>query len=263
MAAKNIQGTSRADERDIDRLLHSAPGASAVTRLSAVETVRARILLSVEHGLLVPGGKLPGTELIAAGLEVSVITARRGLESLVEDGVLERRRGRGGGTFVAQHPPKLQDDAVRAYLDDVPAVLRLIDQRSLMESAIAAQAALNASGAQCLELEDLIGQSARAMNWHEHHIPDTRFHRRVAEISALPEVPAYLFCYESLLKYFVPYPQEQLEEGRTHHQRLVDAFRARDPLAAIDVTREHVDALRREMFFGLPGGNATEPGTAP
>lgn len=260
MTAKNIPGRTRAEQRDIDRLLHSAPGASAVTRLSAVETVRARILLSVEHGLLLPGGKLPGTELIAAGLEVSVITARRGLESLVDDGVLERRRGRGGGTFVALHPPKIKDDAVRAYLDDVPAVLRLIDQRSLMESAIAAQAALQASEGQCLELEELISQSAKAANWHEHHIPDTSFHRLVAKISGLPEVPAYLFCYESLLKYFVPYPQEQLEEGRAHHQRLVDAFRARDPLAAINVTREHVDALRREMFFGLPGNAAGAPG---
>ncbi|WP_084793304.1 FadR/GntR family transcriptional regulator [Glutamicibacter halophytocola] len=251
MTAKNISGLTHAEEREIDRLLHAAPGAAAVTRLSAVETVRARILLSVEHGLLVPGGKLPGTELIAAGLEVSVITARRGLESLVEDGVLERRRGRNGGTFVAQAPPELNDVAVQAFHDDVPEVLRLIDQRSLMESAIVAQAALNATEAQCQQLEELIRLSASAANWHEHHIPDTKFHRLVAEISALPEVPTYLSSYESLLKYFVPYPQEKLNEGRGHHQQLVEAFRKRDPLAAIAVTREHVDALRREMFFGL------------
>lgn len=251
MTAKNISGLTHAEEREIDRLFHAAPGAAAVTRLSAVETVRARILLSVEYGLLVPGGKLPSTELIASGLEVSVITARRGLESLVADGVLERRRGRGGGTFVAEQPPKINDSAVQAFRDDVPEVLRLIDQRSLMESAIAAQATLNATEAQCQELEELIRRSAEAANWHEHHIPDTRFHRLVAEISGLPEVPTYLSTYESLLKYFVPYPQEKLNEGRGHHQSLVDAFRNRDSLAAMAVTREHVDALRREMFFGL------------
>jgi len=251
MAAKNLSELTTAQEREIDRLLFAAPGSAAVNRLTAVETVRARILLSIEHALLAPGSRLPRTELIAAGLEVSVITARRALESLVADGVLERRRGRGGGTFVAQEPPQLNDSSVTAFRADEQAILRLIDQRSLMESAICAEAALRATSEQCDGLEDLILQSQRAASWHEHHIPDTKFHHLCAEISALPEVPTYLASYEALTKYFVPYPQEQLEEGRGHHRKLVAAFRARDPLAAIAVTREHVNALRHEMFVGL------------
>lgn len=251
MAAKKSSVLTTAQEREIDRLLYAAPGSAAVTRLTAVETVRARILLSIEHALLAPGSRLPSTELIASGLEVSVITARRGLESLVLDGVLERRRGRGGGTFVAADPPQLNDSSVQAFRADEQAILRLIDQRSLMETAIVAEAALRATEAQCDELEDLIGQSQRAASWHEHHIPDTRFHHRVAEISALPEVPTYLATYEALTRYFVPYPQEELEQGRDHHRRLVEAFRQRDSLSAMRVAREHVDALRHEMFVGL------------
>lgn len=251
MVAKHFPEQSIAQEREIDRLLFTAPGSAAVNRLTAVETVRARILLSIEHALLSPGSRLPRIELISAGLEVSVITARRALESLVADGVLERRRGRGGGTFVAQAPPQLNDAAVTAFRADEKSILRLIDQRSLMESAICAEAALRATPEQCDELEKLIHQSQRATNWHEHHVPDVKFHHLCAEISALPEVPTYLASYEALTKYFVPYPQEQLEEGRGHHRQLVTAFRTRDPLAAIQVTRTHVDALRREMFVAL------------
>lgn len=236
---------------DVHLTLFSAPGAAEMTRLSAVETVRARILLSVEHGLLAPGSRLPRTELIASGLEVSTITARRALESLVEDGVLVRRPGRGGGTFVADAPPQLQDSAVSAYRADRHAIHRLIDQRSLMESAIAHEAALRATPEQCDELDELVLRSQRAADWLEHHIPDSRFHRLVAEMSGLPEVPAYLSVYEALLKYFVPYPQEQLEEGRDDHRALVASFRAHDPVAAVAVTRRHVDSLRREMFVGL------------
>ncbi|MGP9607799.1 MULTISPECIES: FadR/GntR family transcriptional regulator [unclassified Glutamicibacter] len=254
MTAKNNPGSANAEKREAERLLHAAPGSAAVTRLTAMETVRARILLSVEHRLLAPGGKLPSTQLIAAGLEVSVITARRGLESLVADGVLERRPGRGGGTFVVQDPPQLNDSSVQAFRADEDAVLRLIDQRSLMECAVAAQAALRATEEQCQELEELISQSARAASWHEHHIPDTRFHRLLAEISDLPEVPTYLAAYEELLKYFVPYPQEKLEAGRGHHRQLVNALRRHDPLEAMSVTQEHVAALREEMFFGLGTG---------
>lgn len=247
MAAKKASTTA-----EIDQALFSAPGSDALTRLSAVETVRARILLSIEHGLLAPGSRLPRLELIASGLEVSQITARRGLESLVDDGVLRRRPGRGGGTFVADAPPELHDSSVSAYRADEQSIRRLIDQRSLMESAVVHEAALQATPEQCDELDRLIEQSQRAANWLEHHVPDSRFHHLIAEISGLPEVPAYVTVYEALLKYFVPYPMEQLEDGRDEHRALVAALRAHDPAAAVAITRAHVDALRREMFLALP-----------
>lgn len=236
----------------LDQALFAAPGSAALARLSAVETVRARILLAVEHALLAPGSKLPRVDHIAAGLEVSTITARRALESLVDDGVLVRRPGRGGGTFVADTPPALHDTSVSAYRADAQAIRSLIDQRSLMESAIVHAAALTATPEQCDELDGLIAESQRAQNWMDHHVPDSRFHRLVAEMSGLPEVPAYLAVYEALLRYFVPYPMEQLEDGRDEHRDIVAAFRAHDPVRAVDVTRHHVDSLRREMFLALP-----------
>lgn len=251
-AGKTDRATKQAS--GIDLALFVAPGSAALTRLSAVETVRARILLSIEHGLLAPGSKLPRVEHIAAGLEVSTITARRALESLVEDGVLTRKPGRGGGTFVADTQPDLHDSAVSAYRADEQAIRNLIDQRSLMESAIVHAAALAATPEQCDELDALIEQSQRAKSWMEHHVPDSRFHHLCAEISGLTEVPAYLAVYEALLKYFVPYPMEELKEGRDEHRALVAAFRAHDPVAAIAVTRHHVDSLRSEMFLALPRG---------
>ncbi|KAB1645069.1 FadR/GntR family transcriptional regulator [Gulosibacter chungangensis] len=247
-----MTATGKNSGTEVDRALFAAPGSAALTRLSAVETVRARILLSIEHGLLAPGSKLPRVEHIAAGLEVSAITARRGLESLVESGVLIRRPGRGGGTFVAEQVPELQDSSVMAFRADETAIHSLIDQRILMESAVVFAATLAATPTQCDALDELIEQSQNAQNWMEHHVPDSRFHHLVAEMSGLPEVPAYLAVYESLLKYFVPYPMDQLEEGRDEHRALVAAFRAHDTAAAIEVTRAHVDSLRREMFLALP-----------
>ena len=37
---------------------------------------------------------------------------------------------------------------------------------------------------------------------------------------------------------------------------LVAAFRRHDPVAAVEITRAHVDALRREMFVALPSAPA-------
>src|SRR5699024_3150629 len=102
----------------------------------AVDTVRARIRLSIESGLLPPGTKLPHLDDIAAGLEVTKATARRALEQLVDEHVLVRKRGRYGGTFVAKNLPKESGGATDVYRSATSVVRLLIDQRSFMESVI-------------------------------------------------------------------------------------------------------------------------------
>ena len=63
--------------------------------------------MAISLGLLKPGERLPDQEDVALGLSVSPITARRALASLAEQGVVVRRRGRAGGTFVADSPPTM------------------------------------------------------------------------------------------------------------------------------------------------------------
>ena len=161
MAGKNSRASNR-ETHEVDQALFTAPGSvrSHDSQLSTPSELEFSCRSSMRCWHL--EGSSPRTELIAGGLEVSHITARRALESLVAEGVLVRRRGRGGGTFVADDPPTLDDSSVTAYRADEQAILRLIDQRSLMESAIVAAAALRATAAQCDELEDLIRQSKNA-----------------------------------------------------------------------------------------------------
>ncbi|GAA2026957.1 hypothetical protein GCM10009720_03300 [Yaniella flava] len=235
----------------ISEVLHASPGAKALTRLSAVDTVRARIRLSIESGLLSPGTKLPHLEDIAVGLEVSKATARRALEQLVEEDVLVRKRGRYGGTFVAENLPEETGDATAAYHSAASAIRLLIDQRSLMESTIMLAAAQHASEADCHKLEQLTKQSERSRTWYEHHAYDVKFHRHCANMSQLQETDAYLKTYHSLHKYFVPYPMEKIQPRLDEHRELIEAFRTNDSLKAVEITQAHVGVLREEMFIGL------------
>ncbi|MGA7204801.1 MAG: GntR family transcriptional regulator, partial [Specibacter sp.] len=73
---------------------------AGLERRSAIDAVRVRIGTAVFLGLLKPGERLPDQHEVALGLSVSPITARRALTSLADDGVVVRRRGRSGGTFV-------------------------------------------------------------------------------------------------------------------------------------------------------------------
>ena len=57
---------------------------------------------AIENGELAPGERLPPERGLAAELGVSRMTVRQALGTLESRGLLERSRGRGGGTFVAR-----------------------------------------------------------------------------------------------------------------------------------------------------------------
>ncbi|GDY78869.1 hypothetical protein SAV31267_083540 [Streptomyces avermitilis] len=163
---------------------------SGVRRLSALEAVRARIALAVDLGLLSPGERLPGTAQIARALDVSEITARRALVSLCGDGVLERRRGRNGGTLVAAHPTPGTVLTTETYRTATDAVHRLIDHRLALECGIAHLASVRASGEDLSELQEIVEEMDRAPSWAEFHGCDERFHLRLAEATGVPRSPA-------------------------------------------------------------------------
>ncbi|MFK0104159.1 FadR/GntR family transcriptional regulator [Streptomyces sp. NPDC091217] len=229
-----------------------APQLSGIRRLSALEAVRARIALAVDLGLLAPGERLPGTDRIAAALGVGEITARRALVSLCEDGVLERRRGRNGGTLVAEQPAKGVIDTTTAYRADTAAVHRLIDHRLVLECGIAHLAAEHADDAALAELQQLVDAMDRAESWAEFHGLDERFHLATAAATGVPgtDVP-YATVLRELYRYYLPYPMAALRESNAEHRRLVEALRARDTAAAGAVAARHVETLHRTMYVGL------------
>ncbi|MFF1449857.1 FadR/GntR family transcriptional regulator [Streptomyces sp. NPDC058274] len=225
---------------------------NGVSRLSALEAVRARIALAVDLGLLSPGERLPGTAQIAGGLGVGEITVRRALVSLCADGVLERRRGRNGGTHVAETPTHGTVVAAEAYRTDSPAVHRLIDHRLALECGIAHLASSHASPDDLSALQDLVEEMDRAPSWAEFHGCDERFHLRLAEATGIPSITApYGAVLRELYRYYLPYPMEALRESNTEHRLLIEALRRNDAAEAGELTRRHVEVLHRTMFVGL------------
>lgn len=228
------------------------PAVAGITRLSAVETVRARIGLAVELGLLGVGEQLPADIEVATALDVSETTARRALRSLAQDGVLRRVRGRTGGTFVADRQAASGISSVRAYRADAGDVRGLIDQRLLLETGLTHFAALAASAADLDELAAAVAAGAAAPDWASFHAADERFHLAVARAAHRPRlVEPYRDTLHRLYAYYVPYPIEYLHGANQEHAELLDALRAGDVIAAVAVTERHVSALHTTMFVGL------------
>jgi len=62
------------------------------------EAVRDAVVTAIESGHFLPGERMPNTKELSRQMSVSLVTAHRALQELVNEGLLDRKQGR--GTFV-------------------------------------------------------------------------------------------------------------------------------------------------------------------
>ncbi|MUL85363.1 MULTISPECIES: FadR/GntR family transcriptional regulator [unclassified Mycolicibacterium] len=233
----------------------SAPAVAGITRLSAADTVRARLELAMELELMATGERLPAEPDIAEALDVSVATVRRALQSMADEGLVVRRRGRAGGTFVARNGSGVSPGADRpsaTFRADAAEVHRLIDLRALAEDALSAAAAHAATDDELDALAAIVAEAAASTDWTSYHNADQRFHESVAAASHLDwAMNTYCDVLHGLYRYFIPYPISYLHQVNLEHAQLVEALRRHDSRAASEVARNHVLTLHKTMYVGL------------
>jgi DNA-binding FadR family transcriptional regulator len=79
---------------------------------SRVDEITDRLVTAIAIGEYLPGARLPAERELAASLRVGRMTVRAALARLVDRGLVETRRGRGGGSYVLQQWPDASTDAV-------------------------------------------------------------------------------------------------------------------------------------------------------
>ncbi len=109
---------------------------------TVTDAVVDRLVTAVALGVYVPAQSLPPERELAAMLDVSRATLRDALGRLVQDGYLEVRRGRTGGTFVrASWGPRSVAHVRRQILGRWSEFEQVFDARRLVEPLIARTAA--------------------------------------------------------------------------------------------------------------------------
>lgn len=261
----------------------ASPSLGAIRRTTAVDTVRARISLAVELGMLSPGQRLPAPEETARAFEVSEMTVRRAYRALGDEGVVVRRRGNSGGTFIADTPPAGTVTEIDAYRADAAHVHALIDQRATLEAGLAAivaggaaggAAANSASGASAdgttspglhasegpeassdrfSRLDALVETMRTVPDWAGFREADTAFHAELAALAGLPgTTDLHHRVSHELYAYFIPYRIDYLRASNDEHILLVDALRSGDAARASALAFTHVAELHDSMYVGLP-----------
>ena len=136
---------------------------SQISASGRVQQVVQRLTDAIVLGVLAPGERLPSESQLAKRFGVALVTAREGLSVLRENGLVETRRGREGGSFVT--PPDARHGAVlRARLAGLSRV-DLQDMGLYLSVITAAAAAQAADRALASDIDNLRG-------WVDPQLPE-------------------------------------------------------------------------------------------
>ncbi|MEU8648911.1 FCD domain-containing protein [Streptomyces sp. NPDC048737] len=206
---------------------------------TGAELVRSRIALRVRLRSVSPGDRLPDAGVLGEELGISEITVRRALEAMCQDGLLDRRRGRAGGTFVAA-----DWDAVVAVMHDADEAASLDAFHLLLECGLVAHAAgelpdgrLDGPRALVEEM-DLADDPARLLEL------ETRFHLDLAQVlggAGIRGFAADLLGRQCLLEP-APGPAVVRARNRCHADLLDELARgAMDPAVRAVKAHQHAE----------------------
>lgn len=218
----------------------------------AVEQIVRRLGEAIGSGVLAAGERLPAEPELAAQLAVAPMTLRTALAILREAGVVETRRGRGGGSFVRLDPPAVLVPGVepptRVQLRE------LTDWRRAISGEAAALAAERVTGSSLTALRAADAATVAAVaDVVAFRLCDARFHLAVAEASGsrrLVAAEAALQTEVGDVLRFVPGPRLARAASQAGHGPIVEAIGRSHSSVARGATERHVESTF-DWFVGL------------
>jgi GntR family transcriptional repressor for pyruvate dehydrogenase complex len=235
-----------------------------VGRSSVVDSVIERIEELI-FSRLEPGEVLPSEGRLADALGVSRLSVREATRTLEARGLLEISKGR--RPRVAAPSGSLVGDFFQiAVRRDPRALLDLLEVRRALEVHIAALAARRATSGAIADMEMSINAMRAAREFEAFHTADVRFHENLAAASGNRLLVFLIEAFaeplrESRQRSFAGHTARggQVDDVIEQHQKILDAVEARNPKAAAQAMREHLQQTEQDLRTLL---NETSTGQA-
>ncbi|WP_340562922.1 FadR/GntR family transcriptional regulator [Streptomyces sp. GSL17-111] len=227
-----------------DRL---APVLRPVRAGNGFEEALEQILQVLRLGLVPAGGRLPAERELAERLGVSRVTLRDVLKVLAEQGLVESRRGRYGGTFVRHRAPgrllgrgaASQELRRRVAEVDLEDVLRF---REVLETGAAELCASRPLARdEARRLRTALAATGDAP-LEDYRRQDTLFHLTLTELAGSPSLAAQYAAVRATVNDLldcIPLLVRNLEHAQHQHAAAVEAILDADAEGARAVLREH------------------------
>lgn len=216
----------------------------AVEQPRAHEYVAEQLRREMALRVLDPREPLPAERDLARTFRVSRATVQRALTLLEGEGLVQRRRGRNGGTFVVT---QATEPVSKVFVESLRRNRGLIEEtlayRAEVEPAAAALAAAEAEEEELDAIERAAQLSTDATDDAEFMRHDTSMHIAVARASHNRFFVEAVERIRIVLNDVLPaLPESRMWHERTHRQHAVilAALRARDAKAARRAMATHV-----------------------
>ena len=223
----------------------------AAVRFEPIEPLRAHEYVAEQlrrHlglGLIAAGRVLPSERELATMFGVGRATIQAALRLLAAQGLVESRRGRGGGTFVVE--PARDEAAHQRLLLEVKLARAEIEDalrfRRVIEEGVVRQASAQATEADVARLNRLREKMRTARSDLEFHRLDTEFHVQLGQASASKLLRAATERARlELNNAILALPESDVwhERSDREHERIMNAVAAHDQRAAVRAMSRHL-----------------------
>lgn len=243
-----------------DELLSSELLLRPLRTANAFEETVQRLLQTIRLGLAAPGARLPAERELAARLDVSRDTLRDALAALVEAGYVVVRRGRTGGTFVAEHPPHTVLGAAGRPVapgeegPSAAAIDEVLTTRAVLEVGVVRRLALRELTAYDRDRLWQAFEACRDADRSGYRIADSRLHLLLAELLGAPQVIALMAdarMHVNELLDRIPVLAPNIAHSDRQHEAIVTAVLRGQADEAAAAMADHVagsEALLRGFF---------------
>ncbi|HEY8828906.1 MAG TPA: GntR family transcriptional regulator [Jatrophihabitantaceae bacterium] len=217
---------------------------SPVPARNAFEVTVERLAQSIRLGVVVDGEQLPPERELAETFGVSRVTLREAIKALRDVGLVESRRGRGGGTFIVSpkvqrpRPPDQISRSLGHSLDDALALRRVVEPGA---AALAATRTLTAADRASLHryLDEATNCEAGS-----RRLADSRLHLAIAALGGSASVTAVVADVQMRLDELlraIPVIAANIAHSNVQHAAIVDAILAARADRARTEMEEHID----------------------
>jgi GntR family transcriptional regulator, transcriptional repressor for pyruvate dehydrogenase complex len=216
----------------------------------AFEACVEQIATAIRLGVHPNGSTLPSERELAEGMHVSRATVREAITALRTAGMVETRRGRGGGSVVTYSPRRPRARAKAPAAETLASWLDSLTFRRIVEpGAVATAASIQLTEKQRTLLQTAYDGVTRAAHLRphgsaSHRQADSRFHLAFASVTGSPSIidavtRVQAALHDMLLQ--IPVYDVNISHSDQQHERILRAVLDGRPDRARLTMEEHCD----------------------